>query len=59
MEKEEIQAIRIKLGWTREQLAIELGYSADAVQSWELGNRRPHPTVIKQLERLQKRIKKE
>jgi ribosome-binding protein aMBF1 (putative translation factor) len=41
-----------KLGYTKESLASELGYSGDAIRSWAVNDVKPHQMVYEKLEQL-------
>lgn len=41
MTKEEIKALRVKLGLTQQEFANRLGLKVDTIRSWEYGYRKP------------------
>ena len=51
----DVRALRERLGWSREKLASELNVSLQSVYRWEAGRTKPLPTVVRQLEALEKR----
>ena len=51
----DVRALRERLGWSREKLASELNVSLQSVYRWEAGRTKPLPTVVRQLETLEKR----
>ena len=52
----DVRALRERLGWSREKLASELNVSLQSVYRWETGRTKPLPTVVRQLEALEKRV---
>ncbi len=52
MNPEKIKQIRLRLGWSQEKLARELGVSFCTVNRWEKGRTSPSPMAIRGLERL-------
>lgn len=41
-----VRTARVRKGWTREHLAVAIGYSAQSVMNWELGKSSPQPDTI-------------
>jgi DNA-binding transcriptional regulator YiaG len=58
MSKDEVKAIREKLGWTQAELAENLGVNQSAVAHWEAGNRNPAGPVVRLLKMLVAKIPK-
>lgn len=56
MTKEEIRALRIRLGLTQAEMAERLGCHLRTYQQWEYGRRKPSATTVKLLEMLKKEI---
>lgn len=55
----DVKGLRERLGWSREKLASELNVSAQSVYRWEAGKTKPIPTIVKQLEALERRAARE
>lgn len=49
----EIKQLRVRLGWTQERLAHELGVSWTTVNRWENGKAKPSPLAEERLKTLQ------
>ncbi len=58
-EEFDVKALRERLGWSREKLASELSVSAQSIYRWEAGRTKPLPTVVRQLEALERRADRE
>ncbi|MFQ5736677.1 MAG: helix-turn-helix domain-containing protein [Thermodesulfobacteriota bacterium] len=52
MSPEDIKRIRLRLGWSQERFARELGVSFSTVNRWERGRTVPSPMALKALRRL-------
>ena len=52
MDKEQIRALRQRLGWTQQRLADEMGVSWNTVCRWEMGDRHPSGPALKLLQLL-------
>jgi DNA-binding transcriptional regulator YiaG len=48
----DVRAIRLKLGWTRQRLAHEVGVSQSTLQRWEHRQTRPSGLAARQLARI-------
>ena len=55
MEPNEIESIRLRLGYSQAAAAAKAGVSTAAWNHWELGNRRPHKLRLPVLRRMQRR----
>ena len=55
MTPEEIKALRLRLEWTQEHMARELGVSFPTVNRWEKGKAKPSSLAVQALERLERR----
>ena len=47
-----LKNLRIKLGWSQEDLAREIGVSLSTIQRWESKKIKPHQLARRQLDRL-------
>jgi len=58
LNKEEIKALRKKLGLTQNDMAKRLDIMPSCVSRWERGESRPSRAMLKKLNRLEKRSAK-
>lgn len=55
--KEDVKALRKALRLTQQELADELGVAMNTVSRWELGQKRPSKLALRQIARLEKRVR--
>jgi len=53
-----IKELRAALELTQERFAAKLGVTVSTVNRWETGKGKPSPLALKQIEALQKQVKK-
>lgn len=59
MTGEQIKALRLKLKWSQERLARELGISVMTINRWEKGHFKPSPLAETRLMELAAKVEKE
>jgi ribosome-binding protein aMBF1 (putative translation factor) len=51
-----VRELRADLGLTQEQFAVKIGVTVATVNRWENDRAKPYPFLMRQLEKLQKKI---
>ena len=57
MDSKEIRELRERLGWTKEQMAAQVGVVPITIRRWETGKSRPSQLALRELKRLVRRAK--
>lgn len=52
MTKEEIKALRVKLGLTQTEFGLKIGVALNTVNGWEMGKHTPSKLALKALRQL-------